>query len=134
MKICTKCEIPKHYEDFNKRKSSKDGYAHQCRECNKENLRLHYQNNKQYYADKSKKYRNDFRDFINSVKEQKGCFNCGEKRHWVLDFHHPDNNKEYNISDLLNIQSYSKLKIEIDKCQIICCNCHRDLHYQEKQK
>ena len=35
---------------------------------------------------------------------------------------------------LLLIKQSNKLKVieEIKKCIVLCSNCHRDLHYQEK--
>lgn len=132
MKKCTKYAINKDFYEFNKRSLSKDGLSAQCKECNKENLKSHYELNKIYYRDKAKKYKDAFKYFINTYKEDIGCSICGEKRHWVLDFHHTDDNKEFSISKLVNIQSYTKLKNEINKCIVVCSNCHRDIHYKER--
>jgi hypothetical protein len=45
-----------------------------------------------------------------------------------MDFHHIDpNKKEYSISDL-KTYSFDKLKVELDKCILVCRNCHGELH------
>lgn len=62
------------------------------------------------------------------------CERCGENRFWVLEFHHQNpSEKEHNISDLTN-KGYSIKTIlkEVNKCIVLCANCHRDHHYQEK--
>ena len=47
-----------------------------------------------------------------------------------LDFHHEDpTKKEYGISSNGSTISWEKLKIELDKCILLCANCHRELHY-----
>ena len=60
-------------------------------------------------------------------------FPCEDPRWYVLDFHHIDNNKEHNLGDL-SCGKYSKKKIleEFSKCIPLCSNCHRELHYLEK--
>ena len=41
MKVCTKCGVEKSFDDFNKQKTSKDGYHSNCIECRKlRNLEL----------------------------------------------------------------------------------------------
>lgn len=48
----------------------------------------------------------------------------------VFDFHHRDpNEKEFGICEGVNKGfSLSRLKKELDKCDILCCLCHRILH------
>jgi len=63
----------------------------------------------------------------------KKCFYCGyDKCVAALDFHHIDTNKEFKIS---NVRCYSKkkLKAEIDKCIVLCSNCHREVHFNEQK-
>jgi hypothetical protein len=54
------------------------------------------------------------------------CINCGEADIRVLDFHHVDDtSKLYSISDLRRIAvSEDTLNTEIDKCSVLCANCH----------
>jgi len=55
------------------------------------------------------------------------CCKCGyNKCLKALEFHHPDDNKEKNISKLL--WSWNKLIVEIKKCILICSNCHKEMH------
>lgn len=57
------------------------------------------------------------------------CSICGyNKCLAALDLHHLDgNNKEFTISGG-NLKSFEKLKPELDKCVVLCSNCHRELH------
>lgn len=135
LKICSKCKIEKSELEFNKRKSSKDGLNSYCKDCNKENLKTHYQQNKEQYYKKSKDYFKSLQEWFVEYKSTLQCSNCSECRHWVLDFHHTDPTmKDGNISDLLNTSSKKKIIEEVEKCIVLCSNCHRDLHYQEKLK
>ena len=52
----------------------------------------------------------------------------------ALEFHHTDpNEKDFHISDMAS-SGYSWLTImkEIDKCEILCANCHRQLNYLKR--
>ncbi len=63
------------------------------------------------------------------------CNLCGESHVACLDFHHRDpREKRFLIS-----RSYFRYKketvlLEVAKCDVICANCHRKLHYDERQK
>jgi len=65
--------------------------------------------------------------------EYKGgcCERCGyNKCNWALDFHHLDpKEKDFSFSQCSTI-SWDKLKNEIDKCVMVCSNCHREIHYE----
>jgi 5-methylcytosine-specific restriction endonuclease McrA len=68
--------------------------------------------------------------------EYKGgkCESCGLVPEYlvVLEFHHKDmNEKEFNISkeSSLCLDSFQKkVKDELDKCALLCANCHRIEH------
>ena len=57
------------------------------------------------------------------------CASCGyNKCVEALDFHHLDpNKKEFSISQAKS-HSFSKVKPELDKCVLLCANCHREEH------
>lgn len=63
--------------------------------------------------------------------EYKGgkCVKCGyDKCVKALEFHHLDpNEKDFGISINCN-RAWEKIKIELDKCILVCANCHREIH------
>lgn len=68
--------------------------------------------------------------------EYKGgcCEKCGyNKSEQALQFHHMNpNEKDFNISG----RSYSleRMKKEVDKCIMVCANCHIEIHEEERNK
>lgn len=62
------------------------------------------------------------------------CSSCGYKKtNSALCFHHVDpSTKSFNISgmNLLKI-ARAKLEKEVDKCIVLCNNCHAELHDRE---
>ncbi len=71
----------------------------------------------------------------NKIKlvEYKGgkCEICGyDKCIDALEFHHINpKEKEIAISSG-NIKSFETLKKEVDKCILVCSNCHKEIHYK----
>ena len=58
------------------------------------------------------------------------CCLCGyNKYNGALEFHHinPDE-KDFNISKDGHVRSWERVRGEIDKCVLLCANCHRELH------
>lgn len=130
-KKCPRCGQIKNVKNFNKNKARKDGLSSYCNECQKEYSKYHYNTNKQTYFKKNYKYHKKKIEFINRYKQMCGCKLCGEKRYWVLDFHHQSKNKEFHVTSDGRSYSFDKVKEEIRKCIVLCSNCHRDLHYKE---
>lgn len=67
--------------------------------------------------------------------EYKGgkCERCGYNKNCpaAYDFHHKDPTaKEFAISK--SNLSLARQKVEIDKCLLLCANCHREIHYEEE--
>ena len=60
------------------------------------------------------------------------CSKCGyDKCIGALDFHHLNpQEKDVNYSLFKTIFN-ERLKKELDKCILLCSNCHRELHYSE---
>ncbi|MGE0269497.1 MAG: hypothetical protein AB7S78_13690 [Candidatus Omnitrophota bacterium] len=60
------------------------------------------------------------------------CERCGYDRCIdALEFHHIDPvQKDFTISAKGYTRSWNKVKAELDKCIMLCANCHRELHAQ----
>lgn len=122
-KKCSRCKRDLELEKFSK-SSRKDGLQNQCKECHKEYRKKHYIDNKKKYIDKSKNWRIRERvKFYNWLKEQ-SCKDCGNKDFRVLECDHL-HDKSYDISKRLGAVKFEILKKELDKCEIVCANCHR---------
>lgn len=62
--------------------------------------------------------------------EYKGgkCIFCGYNKYiGTLEFHHLIN-KRFGLSEKGMTRSWKKTKKELDKCILVCANCHRELH------
>ena len=61
------------------------------------------------------------------------CIKCGESNFSCLEFHHRDPNvKDDQISNLImGNGGWDKAKSEATKCDILCRNCHYELHYKQ---
>lgn len=67
-------------------------------------------------------------------KAKLSCIRCGENHPGCIDFHHRDPaRKEATVSAMVQ-RAWSKVRIlaEIEKCDVLCANCHRKLHWDER--
>ena len=65
-----------------------------------------------------------------AVQYKGGCCQiCGYSKHsGALEFHHTDPAaKDFQIAVKANI-SWDKIQKELDKCVLLCANCHREVH------
>jgi hypothetical protein len=106
----------------------------------------YYYANKEKCALRAKKWREKNKDYIKEKqklekrKRKLGaieylggkCGKCGESFHpSVYEFHHRDPvNKDRDPSKMMQL-SISKLYAELDKCDLLCANCHRLIHNGE---
>lgn len=72
-------------------------------------------------------------NFLREYKKDKSCVICGWNEHPdILQFHHRDpKTKELKLSKG-SVGNYGKDKIieEVNKCDLLCPNCHYWLHFQ----
>ena len=88
-----------------------------------------YYKNRNHRIETKERRRKQLREWFSRLKrEQFTCKRCDESRAPALDFHHPDA-KDGGISQMVN-HGYSKRRIreEMNKCTVICANCHRKEH------
>lgn len=95
-----------------------------------------------YYKNKDKKMawqnkrRAELKTWMKNLKAALSCKKCGENHPGCLQFHHADpSKKEISISQAVTINwSTKRILKEIEKCVVLCANCHIKLHYRQKQK
>lgn len=94
----------------------------------KEMKRRHRSNNHGQRNEERKRRRDRIREFLNGYKAEHGCA-CGEKEPLALDFHHIDpSTKEIDVSKAVQLGwGEKRILEEINKCRVICANCHRKL-------
>lgn len=129
-KVCTRCYLDKPLACFSTNKNKKDGYNYVCRDCQNIYVRQHYVENRQKYIDKSLKRKKEATAFLTTYKSNKKCTCCSESDSACLDFHHKNpSDKIDNICLMANKGcSLKTLMKEIEKCILLCSNCHRKFH------
>jgi len=62
------------------------------------------------------------------------CMKCGYSKYpEVLEFHHKNpKQKDFNVSAKGHCRSWERVKKEIEKCLLLCANCHREIHVEQK--
>jgi hypothetical protein len=128
-KICCACKDTKPVEEFGKHLKNPDGLQSKCKLCKRDYDNLYHKNRtlekKQSKYDKQVGRLNIARDYLVSYLKDKSCSVCRESRIPTLDFHHL-RDKEFNISEgVTGGLSLERIKKEIEKCDILCSNCHR---------
>lgn len=117
-KVCSKCGIEKPLSEYHKNGFDRQGnqkYRGYCKQCAN--------------ALESNRYRQK-KQFIDTQKLQ--CAKCGETRVYVLDYHHKNPaEKEFTVGKLKK-GSLETIQNEINKCIVLCANCHREFHYLNK--
>lgn len=101
----------------------------------KEHSRKHYEDNREELIDKAATRRKELREKWRTFKSTLKCTICGFSHPAALDFHHEDpSKKEAHIHRLLQNGFNVKLKKELEKCIVLCANCHRIHHHDERQE
>lgn len=114
------------------------GKSHHSELTEEEKVEYRLSRERKYRATHKKEIRDYFRNFHKRRKQELvdrlggKCIDCG----WsgplpAFDFHHKDSTqKDFNLS-----KTYKKMEeviAEIDKCVLLCSNCHRVRHWGEK--
>lgn len=118
-KVCKNCNAEKELSEFYTNGKTPKGtikYKPTCKPCDLARQKLIKQQN------------------INSALEELGlelkCELCGYKKNRAaLCFHHLDEEeKDFSFGHAGNL-SLARFKAEIEKCVILCHNCHMEEHY-----
>lgn len=115
-KICSKCgkELP--IDQFNWRDKKKGTRRAECKTCHSSYMKQKYQEKK---------------NIVQELKSQCRCAKCGDNRGYVLEYHHVNPEEKENTIARLTSNNYTLDKVydEIQKCIVLCANCHREFHY-----
>ena len=123
-KVCPYCREEKPFSEFYNRRDEK-GTSSYCKSCTSYQTLTRQRNLKQQCI------------------EYKGgsCISCGYNKYpGALEFHHLDpSQKDFNLSHVKYYSFTDKIKQELDKCILLCANCHREIHggylvYDETKK
>jgi hypothetical protein len=113
-KICSRCKLPHDNDNFYKK--GKDNLQPYCKSC-------HNQIFSQRWTDR--------KIWAISYKGSK-CNDCNisypETPYQVFDFHHLEPNHKDMDWSKIRLTSKDKMIVELDKCVLLCANCHRIRH------
>lgn len=104
-------------------------YYHRNKDKCKERHSEWYEKNKEYSLEKQKIKKREKK--LWAISYLGGCCNsCNGIFHpSVYEFHHKDpTTKDRDPSKMMSL-SHEKLQTELDKCVLLCANCHRIEHH-----
>ena len=115
-KTCRGCQETKPLDGFYKNPNVSDGYLNWCKPCIVQ----------RYAAGRSARQRK-LLDYIQAIKLERGCTDCGYREHpAALEFDHlPGFVKEHRVATMAGGSTKAKIDAEIAKCEVVCANCHR---------
>lgn len=135
VKGCGKCRSWLPLESFSADKSNKTGFGAWCKRCASANTRQHY---KSWTKDQGwvEAKRERGRSLAREAKRRAvdymggGCHDCGNVYpDYVYDFHHLSGDTKVDNPSAVLKRSWESAKEELDKCVMVCANCHRERHY-----
>lgn len=110
------------YKDPIKRKEKQQEYS-----------KKYYADNTQKVKDNTKKTDGAFKQKWKAFKATLSCLECEVYHPAILDFHHIDPEmKNDSVHKLVQAKSYRKALEEVEQCIVLCANCHRVYHYNER--
>lgn len=137
LRVCNKCGKKAYNEGdlelFKKASKSTYGRDNICKVCDSKRSRAY--RTPEEHRKWEKKGRDKNKD--KALKYLGGaCYRCGvsytEHNACIFDFHHRDPNEKEHSPACIMRWSWNKIKKEIDKCDLLCSNCHRLVHSEGK--
>jgi hypothetical protein len=96
--------------------------------------KLHYEKNKSKYKERNRRYRSEINQYVINLKQSQPCTDCDQRYpYYVMDFDHISD-KIGNINYLAKTGRIGALKREIEKCELVCSNCHRVRTFNRSSK
>lgn len=132
-KICSICKINKPIEEFSWKNKKQETRSKECQECHRKIRNNYYVNNCEKEKAGTKARKKEIKKWLHEYKSSLKCNRCPENHVSTLDFHHEDPlEKEICVSVAIsNGWSIKRILKEIEKCEVLCANCHRKEHYAD---
>lgn len=125
-KRCGRCGRNRLLKFFSRK--SGDRLQSYCQDCHNEANRNHYLNNRQSHLERAYRRRAHLKQLIDEMKA-KPCADCGVAYPpYVMDFDHREG-KSFSISQAWRARPWGEVISEIEKCDVVCANCHRERTY-----
>jgi hypothetical protein len=125
---CGRCGEVKPIESFNWRRRAIGQRDNMCRACRAAYHHEHYSANKIRYITQARERKRalalERTEWLLRYFEDHPCQDCGETDAIVLEFDHR-RDKAFNIGSVLPYRNWESILAEIEKCDVVCANCHR---------
>jgi len=97
-----------------------------CKSCHNEYQKAYYKRNPLSTNGSFQKRKAAIRKLVTEAKDRP-CMDCGERYpYYVMDLDHVRGTKSFDLSVAgRHMKSLATVQKEIDKCDVICANCHR---------
>jgi len=122
--FCSYCSLFLPYRDFHKNGQGNYGYSFKCKECRKK-----YERDRGYHFNTVERIKSGYRNRKKIMIELLGgkCQVCGfHDGIFALEFHHVFQiQKSAALSDYLAYKNIDRTRQEVDKCALLCSNCHK---------
>jgi hypothetical protein len=97
-------------------------------------VNTYYEKNKATVIAASAASAKAYKDQWRSFKATLSCVQCGQNHPATFDFHHVDSStKEESVNKLIKNRAFKRAMEEVKKCVVLCANCHRIHHHNERQ-
>lgn len=115
-RICSKCKVKKPLSGFYSNPTRSSGTQSYCKLCFNS-----------YTTDRFRRRKKQAIDYKGGR-----CADCGGVfPYYVYDFHHLDPTQKEMQFTSLRRRSWEVIRAELDKCLLLCANCHRIRHWEE---
>jgi len=133
-KSCLECGEEKSITEFRSANTARAYTKPRCLECDKSERSRRYKANPSQYVENNKRNYAKLKAIVQGVKTGRACADCGEVfPPYVLDFDHRDpSTKLAKVSALVFSGSKELLLAEIEKCDLVCSNCHRKRTHERR--
>jgi hypothetical protein len=137
MKRCVVCKQTKAEKEFNWRWKTQGRRWGTCKVCQRRQKNRYYAAHREEYNARKRirtqTTRDAARQYVLDYLSTHPCVECGESDPMVLEFDHIHGRKSKAVSVMVSEgKTFEAIQVEIDKCQVLCANCHRRKTMKER--